>query len=270
MPQAVLKWNAALALVAAALSASFAHAGLVSSEPRLDHPPPLFDLPSTTPDSGQSDAQGAQTQQAMLEALKSGRWLRACQLATGLLAGKVADRDAVGVFGVCAAVRNDVPATDAALLRLRQAEITPYYLPLVTGVQQLRTKALDAADRSFRTALQARANDPLALYFIGEAQHARGRDAEATASFKLTLQAWPQFAPAMSGVARLMASPKATQDELKTALALADRAAAIEPMNRSYWRLVAELCNRTGQTTRANAITLQWLQPQMLPAMTKR
>jgi hypothetical protein len=271
MPPALLQRQVALALAGAALCVSLADAAPVSmpSDPLLERPSPLFDLPSTAPDSGASDNPNEQTPQAMLDALKSGRWLRACHLATALLAGKVADLDALGVFGLCSAAGNDRAAADSALNRLRQVEHKPYYTPLVAGVQQLRARSLDAAERSFNVALQARAKDPLALYFSGEAQHANGRDAQAIASFKSVLQAWPQFAPAMTGIARLMSGPKATPAELKAALELADRAAAIEPMNRGYWRLVADLCSRTGQTQRANAITLQWLQPQAVPTAKK-
>lgn len=46
---------------------------------------------------------------------------------------------------------------------------------------------------------------------------------------------------------------------LKAARAMSERAVSIEPSNRGYWRLLADLCDRTGQYDRANAIAVQWL-----------
>ncbi len=69
----------------------------------------------------------------------------------------------------------------------------------------------------------------------------------------------------MTAAARLISKPNASRDELKVALEMTERATVIEPQNLGYWRLLANLCNRTGQQERANAIALQWLNPPSPP-----
>ncbi|MFO1328074.1 MAG: hypothetical protein U1F56_12010 [Rubrivivax sp.] len=196
-----------------------------------------------------------------LAALKAGRFARACRLASATLARQATDADALGLFALCAASGNDRAAAAAALERLRAVEPVPYFGPLAQGVLQLHDQAPEAALSSFRQVLERRAGDPLALYFSGEAQHARGRDDEALRAFGATLSAWPGFVPALGASARLLATPRADRATLTRARELAERAAALEPTRPAHWRLLAELCERTGQHERASAIALQWLRP---------
>jgi hypothetical protein len=70
----------------------------------------------------------------------------------------------------------------------------------------------------------------------------------------------------MTAKARLMAGPKVSQGELRAAPALAEQATTIEPENRAYWQKLADLCRRTGDDGRANAITLMYLRPVAPPA----
>jgi hypothetical protein len=53
---------------------------------------------------------------------------------------------------------------------------------------------------------------------------------------------------------------------LRAALALAEQATKIEPESPAYWQLLADLCRRTGDDGRANAITLMYLRPVAPPA----
>lgn len=46
---------------------------------------------------------------------------------------------------------------------------------------------------------------------------------------------------------------------MKTAIAMSERAARIEPTNRAYWKPTAGLGETAGQHDRVNAIRLQWL-----------
>jgi len=196
------------------------------------------------------------------DALSRGRWTNACNIATSVLARQEPDIDALGVFALCAAVRNDRVAASSALDRLRQVEAAPYYSLLAEGILYLRDKLPDKAETAFKTVLQTRPSDPLGLYFSGEALHALHKDAEAISTFKSVLKSWPDFAPALTAAARLMATPNnAARKDLNAAITMTERATSIEPMNLAYWKLLVELYNRTGQHDRANAITLQWLNP---------
>jgi predicted Zn-dependent protease len=236
-------------------------------QPGLGQPdsPLLLEMPTPPGAAGAVAPMPGDTGRAALNELSGGRWARACEMAAMVLARKVPDIDALGLFGVCRAAVNDRTAAESALKRLHQAEGPPHYALLVQGVLDLNDKAPDKALSVFKAALQARPGDPLTVYFTGEALHAGKQDAEAIASFKAVLKAWPRFTPAMTAAARVMAKPDASPQQLKEALAMAEKATAIEPMNRGYWRLLADLCNRTGQKDRANAITLQWLTPPPLP-----
>ncbi len=202
-----------------------------------------------------------------LEALRKGRWTQACGIATQVLAQRVPDVEALGVFGLCSAVRRDRDAAKTALARLAEAESTPYFGPLTQGVLLLGERQPEKAQAAWRPVLQARPGDPLALYFEGEALHARRQAPQALAAFRGVLKAWPEFTPAMTAIARLSSGPKATPQELQEALKLAERATQIEPAHRGYWALLADLCRRTGQEGRAEAITLQYLRTPKLPAM---
>ena len=202
-----------------------------------------------------------------LSALARGHWSSACRIATSVLAQKLADPDALGIFALCAAIRNDTDAVNTATRRLREAEPVSHYGALVQGVMSLNTDAPEQAETSFRTVLRSQASDSLALYFLGEALHAQRKDAPALTAFKAVLKNWPEHIPALTVMARLMAGPKATPKELKEALVMAERATKLNPVNLAHWRLLAGLCERTGQSGRANAIALQWLSgpPQIKP-----
>ena len=215
-------------------------------------------LPATLPSVGSELS--ADPSAAIGAALQRGQWRRACGIATNTLAGGVANLDALGTFGMCSALRNDKASTSTALQRLRDAEAAPgYYAGMTEGILLLRNGDAEKAESAFKTAMQARPGDPLALYFTGEAHHQLKRDAQAIASFKAALKRWPDYAPALASSARLLASPKATPQALKEAVVMTERATAIEPMNLDYWKQMAELYDRAGQPERAAAVRLQWL-----------
>ena len=193
--------------------------------------------------------------------LQRGSWRKACSIAADALARGEQNVDALGVFGMCAALRNDQAAANPALQRLRETEVPPYYALMTEGILQLRSGAAEKANATFASVLKSRPADPLALYFGGEAQHQLKRDAQAIASFKAVLKRWPDHAPALASAARLLAAPKAPPQELKEAVAMTERATAVEPMNLDYWKQMAELYERAGQHDRAAAVKLQWLSP---------
>lgn len=194
--------------------------------------------------------------------LQRGSWRKACGIAADALGRGEQNVDALGVFGMCAALRNDRAAADTGLRRLREAEtLPPYYAPMTEGILHLRNGAASKAEGTFMTVMASRPADPLALYFSGEAQHQLKRDSQAIASFKAVLKHWPDHAPALASAARLLSAPKASPQELKEAVALTERATAIEPMNTDYWKQMAELYDRVGQHDRAAAVKLQWLSP---------
>lgn len=207
------------------------------------------------------------TGQDALQSLSRGHWTGACAIATNVLAHKVPDVEALGVFALCSAVSGDRHAAATAQARLKEAEPSPYYAPLTQGVLHLQDKQPEKAQASWRALLQARGNDPLLLYFEGEALHARKQPAQAVAAFGGSLKTWPDFAPSLTALARLGSGPKASPQDLQSALSLAERATQIEPGNRGYWALLADLCRRTGQVGRADAIALQYLRQPKLPAL---
>lgn len=206
-----------------------------------------------------ADASTVELTSTLAAELKRGSWRRACAIATAALGRGEQNIDALGVFGMCVALRNDQTATATTLKRLREAEPAPYYSSLTLGIQQLRGGAPERAESTFGQVVQERQGDPLALYFTGEAQHQLKRNTQAIASFKAVLKRWPEYTPALGAAARLLASPEATAQDLKEAVSLTERATAIEPMNRDYWVQLAELYERTGQRDRAAAVKLQWL-----------
>ena len=196
----------------------------------------------------------------LTQALVQGQWKTVCPMATDMLAKKQTDIDALGAFAICAAVRNDRKVADKALMRLRQAEAPPYYYAQLTeGILKLKGQSATDADSMFKNIVAQRSGDALAFYFSGEALHAQGKDAEALAAFNSCLRIWPDHAPALAAVARLSANKNASKDALKLAINQSERAAGIDPMNRTYWELLAELCDRSGEHGRASAIRLQWL-----------
>lgn len=196
--------------------------------------------------------------------LSNGLWNVACARATNALAKQQPSVDALGIFSMCAAIRNDTKAVNAALMRLKEVESpSHYYEQLTQGIMLLRNKSPDKASAVFKNALQQRAGDPLTLYFAGEASYAQGKVADAIANFKSCLKGWPDHAPAHSALARLTASHNASKSTLKSAIASTEQATKIDPANRGYWRQLADLCDRAGETGRANAIRLQWLTPRI-------
>lgn len=196
--------------------------------------------------------------------LAKGQWTSACARATHVLAKQQASVVALGIFSMCAAIRNDTKAVNTALKRLKEAESPPHYFKQLTeGILLLRGKTPDKAGAVFKNVLQQRANDPLAFYFAGEASHAQGKNADAITYFKSSLKAWPDHAPAHSALARLTASGNASKSALQSAIASTEQATKIDPANRGYWKQLADLCERAGETGRANAIRLQWLTPRI-------
>jgi tetratricopeptide (TPR) repeat protein len=201
-----------------------------------------------------------------LNAVSRGGWGRACSMATTVLAHKLADVDALGIFALCAAIRSDNTAVTSALERLPEVEPTAYYGALTQGVTLLRSGAPEKAQAAFKTVLQAHPGNPLALYFSAEALHARQLDAQAVTAFKMVLKSWPDYTPALSAVAALTAVKGAPREILLAAASMSERAARIEPTNLKYWAQTADLCERAGQADRASAIRLQWLSHPNLSA----
>lgn len=227
-------------------------------------------LPSLLQESGNAPLQPLIGDRELIESsyltvpLTKGLWTVACARATHVLARQESSVDALGIFAMCAAIRNDTKAADTALKRLKVVESPPhYYGQLTQGILLLRSKSPDKASAIFKSVLQQHANDPLALYFAGEAAHASGKHADAIANFKSSLKAWPDHAPAHSALARLTASGKASKSALQSAIASTEQATKIDPDNRGYWKQLADLCDRAGETGRANAIRLQWLTPRI-------
>jgi tetratricopeptide (TPR) repeat protein len=219
----------------------------------------LLELAAPASAAAERAEPGTASGTAALNAISRGRWASACGTATKILAARIPDVDALGVFALCSAIDNDAAAAGSALERLHEAESPRYYGALTEGILDLRNGLPAQAETAFKTVLKAKSGDPLAAYFNGEALHAQRKDAEAIAAFRKVLKAWPDHAPALTAVARLLAGAKASRDNLQEALAMAERAAAVDPTNRAHWKLLAELCARTGQAGRANAISVQWL-----------
>jgi len=80
------------------------------------------------------------TGEAALAALAGGHWLAACRMATAVLARQVPDVNAIGLFGVCAAVNDDRASAQAALARLGEVEKPPYFGLLVEAVLLLHER----------------------------------------------------------------------------------------------------------------------------------
>jgi tetratricopeptide (TPR) repeat protein len=223
---------------------------------------------SPGPASQPSSAFLPQSNQHLLDAdrptfppiIQRGLWSRACSIATNTLAQQEPDEDALGIFAICSAVTNNKAAADSALWRLRQTEAFPYYYAsLAQGILESRNGSPDEADKVFRSLLQARPDDPLVLYFSGAVLQAQHKDAEAILTYRKVLKAWPDYAPALVAAAQLMATPDASEKTLNEAIAMTERATAIEPTNRAYWKQLAELYDQSGQHDRASAVRLQWL-----------
>ena len=261
-------WLPAVLSAGAFACAAAAWAAPTTSAPGQPAAPasPLLERADRSPTDPTPIQPGATGQDA-LQSLSRGHWTSACAIATRVLALKVPDVEALGVFALCSAVTGDRSAAASAQARLKEAESSPYFGPLTQGVLQLLDKQPEKAQASWRALLQARGNDPLLLYFEGEALHARKQPAQAVAAFGGSLKTWPDFAPALTALARLGSGPKASPPDLQSALSLAERATQIEPSNRGYWALLADLCRRTGQVGRADAIALQYLRQPKLPAL---
>lgn len=243
------------ALMTALLWAGWARA---APAPARSAPTPPAVAPAAPP--------GLDTPGGARAAMAEGRWARGCALATDALAEGRPDREALGLFGVCAAVRNDRTTAGAALATLYEIERKPAYAALVQGVLALQEPSVATALPLLEAALAARPGDPLVLYFLGEAQRAAGQGAQALAAFMAALKPWPNFTPALAGAAQLLSTPAAAQAQLVTARGLLERATAVEPMNVGHWKLLAAVCRRTGQAARAEAITQQWLRPAAMAA----
>jgi tetratricopeptide (TPR) repeat protein len=248
------------ALLLAAICAAGVHpasAGFVSPG-TLQGPPRTIPEDSATPQENAPLTNAASFQ--LIAAVSRGLWSKACAMATRTLADQTPDTDALGVFAICQALRNDKTAAGVALARLGSAEdSTTHYGQIARGVLLLRSGSADAADASFKSVLDSDPGDPLALYFRGEASHARHRDAEAVAAFRKSLQRWPDNAAALTAIARLISGPNASRANLNAAIDLTEHATAIEPTNTDYWKQMAALYDRVGRHDRATAVTLQWL-----------
>lgn len=194
-------------------------------------------------------------------AVARGLWTRACSLATNAMSRQEQDSGALKVFSLCRALQNDREAVGIALTRLHDIEPREhsYYSSLTSGILQIRSQSYAQATSALKSALQAQPGDPLALYFNGELQRLSGKSTQAVLSYKATLKHWPDHIPALVAAARLLASSQATKEKLQAALAMTERATLLDPSNQASWQLMVDLCDRTGQSGRASAIKLQWL-----------
>ncbi|MEE4110805.1 MAG: hypothetical protein V2I24_15750 [Halieaceae bacterium] len=242
----------------------------------------ILDAQDLTFGAGEYEGRGSLT-----AALARGNWAEVCAMATDVLALRQPDLDALGLFTICAALRNDRAILDPALAKLRDVEPLPHiYTDFAEGIRQLMDEepeiALDTFSRvrnrerdrpaaSIFTGMQpgtpgsgvhGQGAVALANYFRGEALFALGREQEAAGSFRASLRDWPEYAPALAAGARLTAGADASPEALATAIAMTERATRIEPTNLGYWRQLADLCERNGETGRASAIRLQWLTPR--------
>jgi len=222
--------------------------------------PPGFSLHETSrPSQGivpeQKDVTAASSE-AALTALSRGKWQDGFHIAATVLSRETPDINALGVFAVCAAALNNREAAKSALNRLKQVEAEPYAALLTQGILYLRDGASDKADGAFKAVLRKHPNDPVALYFSGEALHARHKDVEAISKFEEALKTWPDFAPALAAAARLRA---ASQEGLKVAVAMTQRAAAIDPENPALKQQLAELYDRSGQGNKARELYVDLL-----------
>jgi tetratricopeptide (TPR) repeat protein len=162
-----------------------------------------------------------------------------------------------------------------------------FYTDLAQGIRQLMDEEPEVALKTFSRVLKQERERPsasiftsitldgpnnrvtgggataLANYFRGEALFALGREDEAIQSFRASLDEWPEHAPALAAIARLTAGADASSEALATAVAMTEQATRIEPTNLGYWRQLADLCERNGETGRASAIRLQWLTPRL-------
>jgi tetratricopeptide (TPR) repeat protein len=227
-------------------------------------PPLILDLEWLAPSEGLSRRppppplpEGASSP---MTALSRGRWMEACGTASRILAQQVPDTEALGLFALCAALAGDDTGTTLALARLSEVERPPRFAPIAAGIRLLKLGRPQAASVHFEEALRRRGDDPLASYFQGEALHAAGRDPQALLAFEAVLKAWPAHVPAITAAARVRAAAvPATESDLLAARELAERATQLDPWTPANWRLLADLCRRTGQSDRAEAIALQWL-----------
>jgi hypothetical protein len=227
-------------------------AGLEASPLALEEMPGGVDF--------RDSAQPVQGSTPIMGAVSRGAWGAACSMAADSLARQQPDIEALGVFTICAAIRNDRSVAIRSLEVLRGAESPPYqFAHVAQAILDLRDSAPWKALERLSPLRSADVGSPLASYFAGEALHTLDRDAEAVRAFNDTLARWPEHAPALAAVARLMAEADDTPATLKTAIAMTERATQVNPENLGYWRQLADLCERDGQSGRASAIRLQWL-----------
>ncbi len=197
---------------------------------------------------------------ALNEPLQRGHWTVACARATAALAQAQPLVEALGVFALCAALQDDTEAFGRALQRLREAETSPYYAVLAQSIADLHAKGHARALSALRRLSETHPEDGLTRYFIGEGEYAGGDGEAARQSFTAVLKVWPKHAPAMVALSRLDATDGASDAALQRAIGQMENATQVEPANRAYWRWLAALCERAGQTSRAQAIALQRLQ----------
>jgi predicted Zn-dependent protease len=174
--------------------------------------------------------------------------------------------EALGIFALCAALHGDAEALGRAQQRLKEAEASPYYAILAQSVAALRATQTSRALAGLQGLLATHPADGLTRYFLGEAEYTAGDEAAARQSFSAALTAWPLHAPAMMALSQLEAGGEASEAALARAIALMEQATKIDPGNRTYWQWLAALCERAGQTGRAQAIALQRLQAWQPPA----
>ncbi len=208
----------------------------------------------------------SEAQAALVDPLRRGLWPLACTRATAALAGAQPMVEALGIFALCAALHGDAEALGRAQQRLKEAEASPYYAILAQSVAALRATQTSRALAGLQGLLATHPADGLTRYFLGEAEYTAGDEAAARQSFSAALTAWPLHAPAMMALSQLEAGGEASEAALARAIALMEQATKIDPGNRTYWQWLAALCERAGQTGRAQAIALQRLQAWQPPA----
>jgi tetratricopeptide (TPR) repeat protein len=196
---------------------------------------------------------GVETLQAVT-ALYKGQWNRALETAARAVRLGVRDSDALGTFALAGAVLGDEIVVDTALPQLDDLEAAPRFGVLVRAVQGLQAGHGARALEELAPLLERSPQDPLAIYFRGQAEQQVGQSGQALASFRKVSEIAPDFAPALAATAGLL--PGSQIDE---AVRLMERAAKIHPENTAYRKRLADLYAAAGRQAEADRLYVELL-----------
>jgi tetratricopeptide (TPR) repeat protein len=188
------------------------------------------------------------------DALEKGQWNRALESATRAVRLGAQNGDTLGTIALAGTVLGDRKWVDAALARLNDPASETRLGTLVGAVQDLKAGNDSAALQALASLLERSPQDPLALYFRGEAEHQAGWPAQALETFRRVKEVAPEFAPALAAAARLLAG-----SDIDEAVRLMELAAAIHPENLAYRRRLAEFYATAGRQAEANRLYVEIL-----------